>query len=128
MAGECVVCKTDFGFEEWSLNEMFLDWGNKVNEARLGLYDDILDDREGTGVYIYVIWTSVWNTLPSYQGWQQISVVMDSSRISILPLDPQYLLLHPRFLVPLRTKGTVPGKRLQIYSMVRPSCSDDTCV
>jgi hypothetical protein len=51
MAGECVVCKTDFGFEEWSLNEMFLDWGNQVNEARLGLYDDILDDREDGCIY-----------------------------------------------------------------------------
>jgi hypothetical protein len=30
--------------------------------------------------------------------WQQISVVMDSSRMSLLPLSPRYLLLHPRLL------------------------------
>jgi hypothetical protein len=51
MDGKCIVWKTDFGFEEWSLNEMFLDWGSKIDKTRLGICEDIPDDR-GHG-YMY---------------------------------------------------------------------------
>jgi hypothetical protein len=32
LMGECIVCKTDFGVVEWSLNEIF--WAGEVKTTR----------------------------------------------------------------------------------------------
>jgi hypothetical protein len=50
MGGECIVCKTDFGLEKWSRNEIF-GLGRQSRQDSLGLYDDTLDDREHRYIY-----------------------------------------------------------------------------
>jgi hypothetical protein len=51
MVGECIMCKTDLRFEEWRLNQMFLNQGSKVDKTRLGIWNRTPDDHERGYIY-----------------------------------------------------------------------------